>query len=146
MRNKAAFIVLLMLSLFGARASHAAYCVQVITLTYSYLAQTKSQQVVVPASQPSDKTTCSNVLLSGAELASLYAASAAAAAVQTDLDTLEGVVTDLQALVASGGGGSSDPFNPDLASGVFGFFFISIVALFLLAKNIGLILEAIKRW
>lgn len=38
------------------------------------------------------------------------------------------------------------PFDPVAAGALFAFFFASVVSLWLVSKNIGLILEAIKKW
>lgn len=41
---------------------------------------------------------------------------------------------------------ADDPFDPLVAGSIFAIFFIGVVGSFLVAKNIGLILEAIRRW
>jgi len=41
---------------------------------------------------------------------------------------------------------ADDAFDPAIAASIFAIFFVGVVGSFLLAKNIGLILEAIKRW
>ena len=41
---------------------------------------------------------------------------------------------------------ADDAFDPVVAGSIFAIFFVGVVGSFLLAKNIGLIIEAIKRW
>lgn len=41
---------------------------------------------------------------------------------------------------------AESPFDPAVASGIFVFFFASIVTVWVVSKNAGLILEAVKRW
>lgn len=53
---------------------------------------------------------------------------------------------DIAALQANGGGAVATVFDPILAGQIWMFAITMILGSFLLAKNAGLILEAIKRW
>lgn len=80
--------------------------------------------------------------------------SSAILSIQSTLSALQGTVSGLQTAVAAlqsgtntgGSSGSSQPFDYVAAGILFSFFFSFTVGVWVVSKNMGLILNAIRRW
>lgn len=55
-------------------------------------------------------------------------------------------VTSTGVITGSTGSGTEEPFDPLKASALFAFFFSFVVGVWVFAKNLGLILNAVRRW
>lgn len=76
----------------------------------------------------------------GAPFSWAQCSSSDLAALQAQVTVLQTQVAALQAVAAS------DAFDPVVAGGVFAFFFLGAAGVWFFAKNLGLILQAVKDW
>lgn len=130
MRNRVALVALLLSVL--APGAGAATCATLVN-SWGSPQVVQLQSTSVPAG---GLEACALLYMTGAEYASIQEASN-----QTEaIETLQAQMAALQAAT------TPVPFNYAAASSLFGFFFSFTVGCWLVAKNAGLILEAIKRW